>query len=59
MEEEENEFSKLYSERQDWSDIKPVSLDEGPRPFAPIAYSQTCAIPMNLEWFGSPHPHFY
>ena len=31
-----------YSERKEWSDVKPLEQNEGPEPVARIAYSDKC-----------------
>ena len=31
-----------YSERKEWSDVKPLEQNEGPEPVARIAYSEKC-----------------
>ncbi|KAI7887034.1 protein prenylyltransferase [Lichtheimia hyalospora FSU 10163] len=36
-----------YSKRPEWSDVSPVSQDDGPNPLVPIAYSADYIIEMN------------
>ena len=31
-----------YSQRKEWSDVKPLEQNEGPDPVARIAYSEKC-----------------
>ena len=31
-----------YSQRKEWSDVKPLQQNEGPDPVAKIAYSDKC-----------------
>ena len=37
-----------YSERKEWSDVKPLEQNEGPDPVAKIAYSDKCKLTLTL-----------
>ena len=37
-----------YSDRKEWSDVKPLEQNEGPDPVAKIAYSDKCKLTLTL-----------
>ena len=38
-----------YSQRKEWSDVKPLQQNEGPDPVAKIAYSDKCKFIIYVE----------
>ena len=47
-----------YSQRKEWSDVKPLQQNEGPDPVAKIAYSDKCKF-IIYGWLNTKITHLY